>query len=376
MDPQMLIDTTQVTSLPAPYWFIELFKILGFSLHAVPMNLWYAGIPVAMLLAAFGSDQGRRFSQRLMVQMPVIVAFGVNLGIVPLLFLQVAYAKFFYPATVLMAWFWLGIIVLLIPAYYGIYFYAFGLREGTLRGWRRAGGWLAAVLFVAIGFTFANGLSLMSNVAAWPELFGHHNVAGAATGTALNVADPALWPRWLLMFGLALTTTAVWIVVDAAWFGRAEIASYQQWAPRFAWKLYTLGGLWFAAAGSWYVFGTWSPTVRETMFTWPALGLTVATALAPGLPWLLLLLARRGTAVSRPMAALLGLAQFGVLGINAMSRQIVQNVELGRYYAVSEQPIDPQWSPMALFLISFVVGLALVLWMLRQVAQAQPSQTA
>ena len=35
--------------------------------------------------------------------MPVIVAVGINLGIVPLLFIQVAYYKFFYPATILMA---------------------------------------------------------------------------------------------------------------------------------------------------------------------------------------------------------------------------------------------------------------------------------
>ena len=56
--------------------------------------------------------------------MPVIVAVGVNLGVVPLLFVQLAYHRVFYPATILMAWFWLGIIVLLIPAYYGVYAYA------------------------------------------------------------------------------------------------------------------------------------------------------------------------------------------------------------------------------------------------------------
>ena len=67
-----------------------------------------------------------------MAQMPVIVALGVNFGIVPLLFVQVAYYKVFYPATILMAWFWLAIIGLLIPAYYGVYVYAFGLA--TTRG--------------------------------------------------------------------------------------------------------------------------------------------------------------------------------------------------------------------------------------------------
>ncbi|MGA2033054.1 MAG: hypothetical protein ABSG68_12415, partial [Thermoguttaceae bacterium] len=171
MGPKSLIDTTFAPDLPAPAWFIDLFKMLGFTLHAVPMNLWYAGIMVAMLLYLTGSRQGTRFSARLMGQMPVIVALGINFGIVPLLFLQVGYARAFYPATILMAWFWLAIIVLLIGAYVGVYVYAFGLRsDGSMPAWRRASGWLAAGLFVAIGFLFANGLSLVENVTSWPDL--------------------------------------------------------------------------------------------------------------------------------------------------------------------------------------------------------------
>ncbi len=117
--------------------------------------------------------------------MPIIIAAGVNLGVVPLLFIQVAYYKFFYPATILMAWFWLAIIVLLIPAYYGVYLYAWQLRKGEngIQPWRRAAGWLAALFFIAIGFIFANGLSLMDHVDRWEEIWLRHNVAGAALGT-------------------------------------------------------------------------------------------------------------------------------------------------------------------------------------------------
>ena len=71
------------------------------------MNLWYAGLLIA-LLSIRGNEHGRRFAGRLLRQMPVIVAVGVNFGIVPLLFIQLAYYRVFYPATILMAWFWLG----------------------------------------------------------------------------------------------------------------------------------------------------------------------------------------------------------------------------------------------------------------------------
>ena len=50
MDAQLLVDQAPV-ALPAPYWFIEFFKCLGFTLHAVPMNLWYAGLLVALVVA-------------------------------------------------------------------------------------------------------------------------------------------------------------------------------------------------------------------------------------------------------------------------------------------------------------------------------------
>ena len=133
-----------------------------------------------MLLCLAGSEHGRRFSARLMTQMPVIIALGVNLGIVPLLFIQVGYAKIFYPATVLMAWFWLAIIGVLIPAYYGVYVYAFGLQHGglTMRWWKRLLGWIAAAGFLWIGFTFANAMSLMENVGRWPDLWQQHSHAG------------------------------------------------------------------------------------------------------------------------------------------------------------------------------------------------------
>ena len=372
IDPKTLIDASTALKLPAPVWFIELFKWLGFTLHAVPMNLWYAGILVAMLLYAAGGDQGRRFAQRLMAQMPVIIAMGINFGIVPLLFVQVGFSQIFYPATILMAWFWLAIIGLLIPAYYGVYIYALGLsKDGpAMPGWKHATGWLAALLFLIIGFVFANAMSLMENVKAWPELWQAHSVDGAALGTALNIADMRFWPRWLLMFGLALTTTAAWIAFDAAWFARREKPEYRQWAKRFAWKLYAVGAVWFMAYGAWYSFFTWSAGTQDVMFRSLWVILTIATAIAPGVPLVLLWLASRSESdIGRGFASILGLSQFAVLGVNAASRQFVQHLELKSYYDITTQTPDVQWSPLLTFVITFAVGLLVAVWMIYQVAR-------
>ncbi len=376
MNPQAFVNTAE-QSVPAPIWFVEFFKTLGFILHSIPMNLWYAGLIIAVALLAFGGGQARLFASRFLRQMPVIIAIGVNLGVVPLLFTQLAYYKFFYPATILMAWFWLAIIGLLIFAYYGVYAYAWGLRNGeSVAVWRRLAGWAAAICFIVIGFLFANGFSLMDHVERWLALWNDHQTGGAALGTALNVGDSTFWPRWLLMFGLAQTTTAVWVLADMAFFFKKADDEYKLWAWSFAKKLYTHGMIWTAAAGAWYVFGGWTTELRSFMFGWPVIVLTVLTAIAPGLPWLMIVTEKRCPA-KLPLVIGIALAQVGVMAINGVSRQIVQNVNINLNvnaggtgnYDVLNQGTAIQWGPLAMFLVVFVIGLVVLGWMIRQVVK-------
>jgi hypothetical protein len=370
MDPSLLIAPQSSLGLPAPYWFMGLLKVMGFTLHTVPMNLWFAGILVAMLARWKGSQQASHWSARFMRQMPLIVALGVNFGIVPLLFLQAGYYRVFYPATILTAWPWLAIIGLLLVAYYGVYIYVGGLREDSPQSYiRKASGWVSAIIFMGIGFLFANGMSLMTNVAAWPKLWESTQVAGAALGTVVNLNDATLIPRWLMMFGLALTTTAAYVTVDAGLFARHQAGSYREWTATFSFKLYSLGLVWFALAGSWYVFGTWIQPVKEAMLQPPLIYLTAVTALSPGTVWLLLFLgSRRG----RPTAAwAVALAQLGMLALNALSRQIVQNLELAPYYNPAAEPLNIQWVPMLIFLAVFAVGLGTVGWIFHKVYQVE-----
>ncbi len=367
MDVTQLLAPPGPLGYPAPYWFMAVLKVLGFVLHLVPMNLWFAGILIAMLMRSRG-EHARRFSDRLMNQMPIIIALGINFGIVPLLFLQVAYHRVFYPATILMAWPWVSIVGLLIIAYYGVYLYAIGLREGKLTPLRRASGWTAAILFIAMGFVFTHAFVLMANVDVWPGLWERTSVAGAVRGTAVLLGEPAIWSRWLMVFGLALTTTAAYAAVDAGMFAVRETEAYRRWVSGFALRLYSLGILWFALAGSWYVFGTWIPEVRALMFNAPLVVLTALTALSPGLVWLVLA-AQRGR-ITQATALMTALAQIAVLALNGISRQVVQNAELRRFVDVTDAPLNIQWSPLVLFLILFVAGLGVVAWMVTQAFRA------
>ncbi len=368
------LDVSSLPALPAPMWFIQFFKVLGFILHMIPMNLWLAG----MILAVFFSRwQGspRRWAVRLGRQMPIIVAFGINFGIVPLLFIQVAYPWAFYPATILTAWFWLAIIALLIIAYYGVYAFAFGLNdeERPLPAWRLLAGWISAGIFIVIAILFSNGLSLMAAPERWKLIWFSNQVAGAATGTGHNFGDASLWHRWPMVFGMALMTTAVWSLVDAAFFDKRGTLEYRRWLAQFSLLIGIVGAVVYAGAGTGYVFATWPESVFSYMWSDWRLPLTLFTGASPGLVVATLLWIRyRG--VSQGPVLLASLAQVIVLSTNAVSRQLVQNIELTPLVSLNQLATKPDWGPMALFLVSFAIGVGIIAWMLQQVVRAERSQ--
>ena len=207
------VDIYSLNGLPAPYWFIQLFKVLGFILHSVPMHLWLAGLPLALVLLLIGGGSGKTFARRLLKQMPVVMAFGINLGIVPLLFIQVAYYKVFYPATILMAWHWIGILVLVLPAYYLLYITSSFVESGFK--WRPAlSGAGASLLLIGAGLIFASAWSLMASPESWPELWRAKSLAAAATGLGTNW-NPVVLLRFISICGLAILTVTFWVLFDA-----------------------------------------------------------------------------------------------------------------------------------------------------------------
>jgi hypothetical protein len=371
MNPENLIAPASALGLPAAHWILVALKVLGFVLHTLLMSLWFAGLVLALGMQTLGGALPRRLSARLLRQMPVIVAFGVNFGVVPLLFTQVIDYRAFYPATILMAWSWMSVIGMLIFAYYGVYICAKGLREGRdhLAAWRLAVGWIAALLFLGIGMQFTSAFHLMTDVGSWPALWEKTEVSGAVLGTAVVHGEPAVLARWLMLFGLALTTTAAWCAVDAGVLAVRESEEYRRWASGFAFRLYLVGAVWFAVFGCWYVFGTWGPEVRGVMWGFPGILLTLLTAVIPALP-LFLLFTQRGQAPTRAEGLKIGFAQVAVIAVNAVSRQIVQNVELRPFLDVTAEPVHWQTGPLIIFLLLFVAGIAVLVWMIAQLVKA------
>jgi len=211
----------------------------------------------------------------------------------------------------------------------------------------------------------------MERVDVWPESWQKWSVAGASLGLAMHV-EPGTVARWAMMLGLAVTTVAVWTVLDSALFAGRESADYRRWAAGIGAPLYLVGLIAYVIAGSLYVFGTWLGPLKQEMFSGPHLILTVLTAVGPGLALLLVLMARRG---ATPLLAILaGVAQLGALALHAISRQVVQNLKLADYMLASADPPNYQWDVLILFLLLFVGGIVLVVWMIGKAAAAYKSE--
>ena len=357
---------------PAPFWFVLTFKVFGFVLHIIPMHLWYAGLLLIVIFSFRRQIFFKLLAERLLGIMPFAIAIGINFGIIPLLFIQVGYYPVFYPSTILMSWFWLAVIPLLMTAYYGVYFYLSQVRREKMSWPGRMAGVISSGCFLLIGFIFANQFSLMVNPHQMLSLYDRFQWSGAPNGLGLNLWDATLWPRWLMMFGLALLTTAVYITLDAVFFVKGQGYEYRLWQAGIGFKVYTFGMIVFVLMGSWYLFGSLPGEILKTVLSdFKIASLMLLTAVSPGVVWLAVYKASRFLKSFFALLALVG--QLGVLILNALSRQWVQNQELLPFFNPSKLKVVTQWSPMIVFLSLFAVGIVIIAWMLVQWLKAYRS---
>ena len=121
MDPATLVPIAD--AIPVNWlWFQVLLTSTTF-LHLVAMNIMLGSGFVALIAPLVGGEQMRPLSRTVAGTLPYSIAFTINFGVAPLLFIQTLYGQFFYTSTVLMAVFWLSIFLLLIVSYYSVYLF-------------------------------------------------------------------------------------------------------------------------------------------------------------------------------------------------------------------------------------------------------------
>ena len=340
-------------AVPAPFWFVQFFKVVGFVLHMIPMGIWFAGLPVAILCALWNCERSRFYARRMSTQLPVMMALGINFAIVPLLFLQTTYYKAFYTATILTAWYWLAVIPILIVAYYSLYIAAFsGERRGRMILWSL----LASLCLICIAILNTNGLTLMVSSEHWGTMVSQTSYYGAVLGTANNLHDPILWIRLATMFGLGLLTAGIWATFDAHFLKPKNAPeNYRQWTTTLALAM-SIVGVVILTGTEWYLKTVGGSTV------YPYFGYVLLIASAVLLALLLARTRASGAAIVGVAATLqfLALASFGII------RQIGQNAGMAKFVDVATLPERVQWDTLIAFLVCFLLGVGVIIWMVAQ----------
>ncbi|BBO79142.1 hypothetical protein DSCW_65590 [Desulfosarcina widdelii] len=325
------------------------FLVLTFVLHLLFMNAMLGSAIMAFICELRGKKAGP--SKDISTKLPYTIAFTVNLGVAPLLFLQVLYGQFIYVSSVLMAGFWLAVIGLIIMLYYSAYIYDF--RFEKMPGARTFFIGLTAILGLIVAFLFTNNMTLMLRPETWQEYFGNRS------GTLLNLNDPTLWPRYLHFIVASIAVGGLF---------QAVLAKMRKTLPDRQYKI-DHGMRWFTIAtvvqilvGFWFLISL----PREVMLSFMGgdapntvifiLGLAVAAVS------LIFGITRR---VLPATAATIATVLF-----MAIVRDLVRTEFLKPVFHPSDLKVAAQYSPMIVFLIVLVLGLGIMAYMLHLAADS------
>jgi hypothetical protein len=343
--------------LPAPPWLLWSLLLLTFFLHVLPMNFVLGGSIISVVSwFRSGSDENHRRLAHFMGRLtPTVVAAAITFGVAPLLFVQTLYGRLIFSSAILMAWFWLGVVPLLILAYYGTYLIAF--KQDQLG--RSAGfvSLLVSLLFLCIGFLYSNNMSMMLR----PETFLEAHRADAG-GFHLNLADPSLVPRFLHMLLGAIAVAAV-VVCFAGVSALAKDREHARWAIRYGALCFFVSTALNFLTGLWWL----GMLPREVMLRFAGQSVVATASLTLGalLGLGALIMMTLSINAKEPEKLVKGSAWALALTIVAMlfSRDEVRKGMLG--LAGFEVPtwIEPQWGVIAIFAILLVAGLATTIWM-------------
>ncbi len=355
--------------LPGPAWLLHALLMLTFLLHLLPMNFVLGGSFIAAVARLRGRDPARPHHRELAAwiarAMPVSVAAAVTFGVAPLLFVQALYGRLFFTGSILMAWFWFGVIPLLILAYYGTYLLAF--RAERLGGSATALAWLIALFFLAIGFLYSNNMSLMLR----PDAFLAKALQSGG-GLQLNLGDPTLLPRFLHIFLGALAVAGMG-VVHYGLFRLRGSPEFGDWATRH-------GTIWFLIptvlnllVGAWWLASLPREVMLDFMGRSPLAAAVLVIGVLTGLATLLLM----AMWIHSPRPLLLARIAGATLLVNlvamVLTRGHVREATLRRAGFQVNTWIEPQWGTIALFALLLVASLAVIVWMVVVFAKSRSS---
>lgn len=346
MNPAALIPTPD--TLQVPWGWFQVLLLLTLFLHIILMNVMLGSGVIALVNLFRAGGEPTPLARDISKKLPFAIAFTVNFGIAPLLFVQVLYGHFLYTSSVLMANFWIMVIPLLIFGYYMAYILDYHFDVLNTRRLLLIG--LVVATLLTIAFLMTTNFTLLQHPESWTRYLDRPG------GLLLNLNDPTLFPRYLHFVVAAVAVGGLSLALLADWrLRRGDLEA----AP-----MVRTGCNWFGIAtivnfgiGFWF-FGTLPRQVMDLNTTG---GVLIAVLLLTGIVLGAL------AVIASLQARLWATISFALPAIFVMitMREVVRAAYLRPFFSLAELKVVSQYSPMLVFVVTLVGGVLLVLWMLR-----------
>lgn len=180
----IMIQLPTPDTIPVHWLWFQILLTLTFFLHLLLMNLVLGG----SLLSVWDLIRGKKM-KREAHNIPLLLALTINLGVPPLLFVQVLFGHFFYSSSIMMSVYWILVIPILILAYYAAYIFVRKSESKPLLG--RISLIVSTLFILYIAFMFVNNSTMAIQPETWSRYFDQPG------GTLLNLDDPSIYPRYL-----------------------------------------------------------------------------------------------------------------------------------------------------------------------------------
>jgi len=347
MDYHSLIPTAD--TIPAPSWVFIVLEQFLFLLHIVLINAVLGGALIVLFKRLSGKDDENVSNWHMPVakKLPVMVALGINLGIPPLLFIQVVFGHLFYTSSVLMAVYWILIIPLLILAYYGTYIHNGRFAKSP---WFSKISLLTAVLIILyIGFMLVTNNTLMEQPEKWTAYFENRG------GTILNLSNPEFFPRYLHFVSASVAIGGLLYAI-VYYYRKIETGKKEE-KIKGALKIFAYGTAVQIVIGFWFLFSIPQDFIPQFM------GQDILATL-----FLMIgILAGIGALVTGFLGKLKPTISQILITLAAMiiTRYNLRMMYLSDNFQLSQLKLSPQYGVLILFLAVLLIGLGTIAYILK-----------
>jgi len=319
-----MIPATSPLPLPGPGGLFWTLLVVTFWFHFLSVQMLLGSLIITIAEVVTGKPR-EQFLEGLK-RLPIIMAFVINLGIPPLLFLQLLYAQFFYTSSVIMGIPWIATVFLLIVCYGCLYLARYEKREGRIPVWL----FISLVAGLTIAYFFTNNVTLMLHPDVWPEAYRTSPI-----GAHLYPDTGSVLFRWLWAIAPATTVVAVWLNKSRAW----------------GWVTIALGGL------GGFLFQQNLGTQADTAGTMFVIDYVLLAVFA------ILLVAVRSDRLFHRLAVAWVLIK---LALMVAIRDTVRQHALSSYFKYEDLAVQTDLSVIVCFFLVCATGVYILIWMYRR----------